>query len=46
MPIEDISHLVGHANTRTTEKVFRKGVASGADQWRLNDDAIFKDEVR
>ena len=24
IPIEDISHLVGHANTRTTEKVYRK----------------------
>lgn len=24
MPIEDIAHLVGHANTRTTEKVYRK----------------------
>ena len=23
-PIEDIAHLVGHANTRTTEKVYRK----------------------
>jgi integrase len=24
IPIEDIAHLVGHANTRTTEKVYRK----------------------
>ena len=24
MPIEDISHLVGHANTRVTELVYRK----------------------
>lgn len=24
MPIEDISHLVGHSSTRTTEKVYRK----------------------
>src|SRR5215208_5138215 len=24
IPIEDIAHLVGHANTRTTEKVCRK----------------------
>ena len=24
VPIEDIAHLVGHANTRTTEKVYRK----------------------
>ena len=24
LPIEDIAHLVGHANTRTTEKVYRK----------------------
>ena len=23
-PIGDIAHLVGHANTRTTEKVYRK----------------------
>ena len=23
-PIEDISHLVGHANTRVTETVYRK----------------------
>jgi hypothetical protein len=25
--VADISHLVGHANTRTTEKVYRKGIA-------------------
>ena len=24
IPIEDIAHLVGHANTRTTDKVYRK----------------------
>jgi hypothetical protein len=24
MPIEDIAHLVGHANTRVTELVYRK----------------------
>ena len=24
IPIEDIAHLVGHANTCTTEKVYRK----------------------
>jgi hypothetical protein len=24
IPIEDIAHLVGRANTRTTEKVYRK----------------------
>ena len=24
MPIEEISHLVGHASTRVTEKVYRK----------------------
>lgn len=24
MPIEDIAHLVGHANTKTTEQVYRK----------------------
>jgi integrase len=24
IPIEDIAHLVGHANTRTTEKVYHK----------------------
>ena len=24
IPIEDIAHLVGHMNTRTTEKVYRK----------------------
>jgi integrase len=24
IPIEDIANLVGHANTRTTEKVYRK----------------------
>jgi hypothetical protein len=24
IPIEDIAHLVGHADTRTTEKVYRK----------------------
>jgi integrase len=26
IPIEDIALLVGHANTRTTEKVYRKGL--------------------
>jgi nitrate reductase cytochrome c-type subunit len=24
IPMEDIAHLVGHVNTRTTEKVYRK----------------------
>jgi hypothetical protein len=36
MPIEDIAHPVGHANTRTTEKV-QQGAAAGVDQGRLHD---------
>jgi integrase len=30
MSIEDISHLVGHANTRVTELVYRKELRHGA----------------
>jgi integrase len=44
LPIEDIAHLVGHANTRTTERVYRKELrpvlrrgAKAMDEWSLGD---------
>ena len=46
MPIEDIAHLVGHANTRTTEKVYRKELRPVLTKGARTMDAIFKDEVR
>lgn len=46
MPIEDIAHLVGHANTRTTEKVYRKELRPVLTKGARTMDAIFKDEAR
>jgi integrase len=42
MPIEDISHLVGHANTRTTEKVYRKELRPVLTRGARAMDDIFK----
>lgn len=46
MPIEDIAHLVGHANTRTTEKVYRKELRPMLTKGARTMDAIFRDEAR
>ena len=46
MAIEDISHLVGHANTRTTEKVYRKELRPVLTKGARTMDAIFRDEAR
>lgn len=45
MPIEDIAHLVGHANTRTTEKVYRKELRLVLTKGARTMDAIFEDDV-
>jgi len=45
MPIEDIAHLVGHANTRTTEKVYRKKLRPVLTKGARTMDAIFRDEA-
>ena len=42
IPIEDISHLVGHANTRTTEKVYRKELRPVLRRGAKAMDDIFK----
>ena len=42
MAIEDISHLVGHANTRTTEKVYRKELRPVLTRGARAMDDIFK----
>lgn len=46
MPIEDIAHPVGHVNSRTTEKVYRKELRPVLTKGARTMDAIFKDEVR
>ena len=46
MPIGDIAHLVGHTNTRTTEKVYRKELRPVLTKGACTMDAIFKDESR
>jgi integrase len=45
MPIEDIAHFVGHANTPTTEKVYRKEFRPVLTKGARTMDAIFKDDV-
>ncbi|SDT11454.1 Site-specific recombinase XerD [Friedmanniella luteola] len=45
VPIEDIAHLVGHANTRTTEKVYRKELRPVLTKGARTMDSIFKDDV-
>jgi site-specific recombinase XerD len=42
IPIEDIAHLVGHANTRTTEKVYRKELRPVLRRGAKAIDDIFK----
>ena len=45
MPIEDIAHLVGHANTRVTELVYRKELRPVLTRVAVAMDALFpKDE--
>ncbi len=45
MPIEDVAHLVGHANTRATEKVYRKELRPVLTKGARTRDAIFQDGV-
>jgi len=42
IPIEDIAHLAGHANTRTTEKVYRKDLRPVLTRGAKAMDDIFK----
>jgi integrase len=43
MPIEDIAHLVGHANTRVTELVYRKELRPVLTRGARAMDALFPD---
>jgi hypothetical protein len=44
MPIEDIAHLVGHANTRVTELVCRKELRPVLSRGAVAMDALFPDD--
>jgi site-specific recombinase XerD len=44
MPIEDIAHLVGHANTRVTELVYRKELRPVLTRGAAAMDALFPDD--
>ena len=44
MPIEDISHLVGHANTAVTERVYRKELRPVLTRGAKAMDANFENE--
>jgi integrase len=44
MPIEDIAHLVGHANTRVTELVYRKDLRPVLTRGAVAMDALFPDD--
>lgn len=44
MPIEDISHLVGHGSTRVTERVYRKELRPVLTRGAKAMDAIFESE--
>jgi hypothetical protein len=46
MPIEDIAHLVAHANTKTTEQVYRKELRPVLTKGARARDGIFRDEAR
>ena len=46
MSIEDIAHLVGHANTKTTEQVYRKELRPVLTKGARAMDGIVRDEVR
>jgi integrase len=42
LPIEDISHLVGHSSTSVTEKVYRKELRPVLSRGAKAMDALFK----
>jgi integrase len=44
MPIEEIAHLVGHANTRVTELVYRKELRPVLSRGAVAMDALFPDD--
>ena len=44
MPIEDIAHLVGHANTRVTELVYRKELRPVLTRGAVAMDSLFPSE--
>ena len=44
MPIEDIAHLVGHANTRVTELVYRKELRPVLTRGAVAMDALFPND--
>ena len=44
MPIEDIAHLVGHANTRVTELVYRKELRPVLTRGAVAMDSLFPNE--
>jgi len=44
MPIEDIAHLVGHANTRVTEIVYRNELRPVLTRGAVAMDALFPDD--
>ena len=46
MPIEDIAHLVGHANTRVTELVYRKELRPVLTRGAVAMDALFRERRR
>jgi integrase len=46
MAIEDIAHLVGHANTRVTERVYRKELRPVPTRGAAAMDAIFPDSMQ
>jgi hypothetical protein len=45
MPIEDIAHLVAHANTRVTELVYRKELRPVLTRGAAAMDAVFPDDT-
>ena len=44
MPIEDIAHLVGHANTRVTELVYRQELRPVLTRGAVAMDVLFPDD--
>jgi hypothetical protein len=44
MPIEDIAHLVGHANTRVTELMYRKELRPVLARGAVAMDALFPND--
>ena len=45
LAIEDISHLVGHANTRVTESVYRKELRPVLSRGAGAMDALFPEQI-